>query len=369
MDKRKDDSDIWEELFMKHQPYELAQMQSLPLELKVRMTQRRIREWYDHWDGEVYVSFSGGKDSTALLHIARNMYPDIPAVFCDTGLEYPEIRDFVRSFDNITWIRPKMSFKKVIETYGYPFVSKEVSFALANAKRFLENPDKYKDKKPLPVQNPDDEYKPYALLRLEGKIGSSGKGFSQFNCQKWHFMLDAPWKFSSKCCDVMKKEPFKVYEKETWRKPITAQMAIESRLRKKNWFLHGCNAFDASKPMSNPMSFWTEQDVLEYIKEQQLEIASVYGDIVYLGKDGTEYYDAMISDGFKLKTTGLDRTGCMFCGYGCHLEDSEKGRFKLMKKTHPKQYEYIMRPRCNGGLGYKEVIDWINHNGGTNITY
>ena len=64
-----------------HQIWELQQMQSLPLSAKVVMTQQRIREWYEHWDGMVYVSFSGGKDSTVLLHLVRDMYPDVPAVF------------------------------------------------------------------------------------------------------------------------------------------------------------------------------------------------------------------------------------------------------------------------------------------------
>ena len=99
---------------------DLMQMQSVPLEGKIIMTERRIREWYEHWDGQVYVSFSGGKDSTVLLHIARRLYPDIEAVFVNTGLEYPEIQKFVKSFDNVTILRPKMRFDEVIKTYGYP---------------------------------------------------------------------------------------------------------------------------------------------------------------------------------------------------------------------------------------------------------
>lgn len=84
----------------KHTRQELAELQALPLSLKVRLTQQRIREWVNHYgvDG-IYVSFSGGKDSTVLLHLVRDMFPDVVGVFCDTGLEFPEIRQFVRTFD------------------------------------------------------------------------------------------------------------------------------------------------------------------------------------------------------------------------------------------------------------------------------
>lgn len=135
----------------------------------------------------------------------------------------------------------------------------------------------------------------------------------------------------------------------------------------------GCNAFENTHPMSNPMAIWTEQDVLRYIKENNIPIASVYGDIV--ADNGEEMEGQMdfadlglAEDNRQLKTTGMKRTGCMFCGYGCHFEQG-KGRFELMKETHPKQYEYIMKPWEEGGLNYKEVIDWINEHGNLNIRY
>lgn len=87
------------EFTMKHQASDLYQMQALPLDIKIKMTEFRIREWYNHYGGEVYCSFSGGKDSTVLLDIIRNTVGvyDVPAVFVDTGLEYPEIKAFVKS--------------------------------------------------------------------------------------------------------------------------------------------------------------------------------------------------------------------------------------------------------------------------------
>lgn len=117
---------------------DLKMRQALPLDVKVRMTQQRIREWVNEFgiDG-VYVSFSGGKDSTVLLHIVRQIYPDMRAVFVDTGLEYPEIREFVKTFENVEWLKPTMTFKQVIEKYGYPFISKEVAECVYGARKYL----------------------------------------------------------------------------------------------------------------------------------------------------------------------------------------------------------------------------------------
>ena len=226
----------------------------------------------------------------------------------------------------------------------------------------------------------------------------SGKDRSMFACTKYQFFLDAPFEIANHCCRVMKKSPAKAYTKKTGRHPITAQMASESRLRTQIWLKQGCNAFNAKKPISNPMSFWLEQDVLTYIKSHDIKIASVYGDVV------VDYETMGVIDGQMslsnlpeefgvfdmerpiLKTTGCARTGCMFCGFGCHLEKPGEGRFERMKVTHPKMYDYIMRPWeyeteiidpetleqvkvTMRGLNYKEVIDWINEHGNMNIRY
>ena len=106
---------------------DLRIMQTWPLERKILVTQAKILEWYHHYSGKVAVSFSGGKDSTVLLDLVRRAFPDIPAVFVDTGLEYPEIREFVRTIPNVTWLRPEMPFSKVLVTYGYPIISKDVA--------------------------------------------------------------------------------------------------------------------------------------------------------------------------------------------------------------------------------------------------
>ena len=342
----------------KHSSYDLKQMQAVPLEQKIAMTKRRIREWYDYWDGMVYVSFSGGKDSTVLKHIVDSMHLDVPAVFVNTGLEYPEIQKFVRSIKDgkyecfnsyVDIIRPEMRFDEVLKKYGYPIASKET------AKRIYE----------LRNYNLSEAYRDKLLNHPDSRMRIS---------ERWKCLIDAPFETSSKCCDVMKKNPVKRYGKATGRKPILATMASESRLRYRNWVQHGCNAFETKDPKSQPMSFWTEQDVLHYIKKFNVPYASVYGDIVPTSKD--EQIEGQLTafdvlndyETTQLKTTGANRTGCIFCMFGCHLE-KEPNRFQMLKETHPRQYEYCINggemvdgkwQPSKEGLGLGKVLDYIN---------
>lgn len=194
---------------------------------------------------------------------------------------------------------------------------------------------------------------------------------SRFSCERYKFFLDAPFEIGQQCCSVMKKYPAKDYAKKTDRKPITAMMASESRLRTQKWVQHGCNGFDMNFPMSMPMAFWMEQDVLHYIKENNVPVASVYGSVQRKETiDGQMHLEDFIAgcEAEELETTGVERTGCMFCLFGIHLE-KEPNRLQRMKVTHPKQYEYIMKPESEGGLGYKEKIDWINEHGNMRIAY
>lgn len=297
--------------------WELKQMQSLPLELKIIKTQLRIREWYEAWDGQVYVSFSGGKDSTVLLKLVRELYPDVEAVFLNTGLEYPEIVQFVKTKENVTWLNPKMTFGKVIEQYGYPVIGKDVASRVEYAKKG----------------------RPWAINRLNGLNTDGSKSVFKQRYMKYKYLIDAPFKISSACCDVMKKRPAKKYERESGKKPFVGTMASEAVMRRQNYLKTGCNSFSEKRPMSIPMGFWTDQDVLEYLVKYNEPYATIYGDIV-----------PTITG---LTTTGVSRTGCMWCMFGEHLEKGEN-KFQRMAKTHPKQYDY-----CINKLGLGEVMDYI----------
>lgn len=156
--------------------------------------------------------------------------------------------------------------------------------------------------------------------------------------------------------------------KKLHKVPFVATLAEESNLRTTDWLKHGCNAFDGKEPKSKPLSFWTEQDILQYIKENNLPIASVYGEVVEQGK----YGQCCMEGCGKFCTTECDRTGCIFCAFGAHhdCDDGSESRFERLKKTHPRQYEYCMgggaydtdglwKPDKHG-LGMAHCIDEIN---------
>lgn len=213
----------------------LRQKQSLQLNEKILLSKHRITEFKTKLDN-IFVSFSGGLDSLVLLHLTRSLYPDTPAVFSDTGLEFPEVRDFVKTIPNVITIRPKMSFRQVIEQDGYPVISKEIAQIIAYLRRGTPGKTRDKRRNQLP--------------------------------QEYHYLTVAPFKISHLCCQHLKKSPFNIYIKETNSFPLIGTRTEESKLRETAYLKHGCNNF--IKKSSTPLAFWNNKDIWEYIHQNNI---------------------------------------------------------------------------------------------------
>lgn len=297
----------------KYEQEELRRLQALPLDEKIAIAQKAIREFVEHFsvDG-VYISFSGGKDSTVLIHLCRQLYPDLVGLYSDTGLEFPEIRDFVQTFDNITIVTPKMHHREMLKKCGYPVVSKEQA-----------------------------EW----IYRIRGGTSSAAiqKAFYGYNTdgtptrfklsEQWKYLLNAPFNIGSGCCKEMKMKPIAEYVKQTKRVPIIGTTASESALRAQKFMQNGFCVMEGKKAQCTPMSIWTDDDVWAYIHRFNLPYCKIYD-------------------------MGYDRTGCVFCMFGAHL-DKEPNRFQKLQRTHPDLWRYCMKPYDDGGLGLREVLEYM----------
>lgn len=340
-----------------HTKTDLLQMQSLPLDAKIRMTARRISVFCDSEDA--YLSISGGKDSRVLDDLERRFVKSgIPRVFINTGLEYRSVRECGTKYADVV-LRPEKNFREVLTEYGYPVISKEVAQTIAEARNGLKNGKNQK-----------------RIEMLNGTLKKKDGTKSIFNIPHYKFLLDAPFRISHKCCDVMKKKPAKKYEKETGRSPILATMAEESRLRLQKWLLHGCNAFDMKRPQSTPMAFWTENDVLEYIFKYKIDYAECYGDIVPQVDESQiegqmNLYDITHNyEGCRFCTTGCKRTGCIFCLFGIRQTPN---KILQLEKQDKRLADYVLNGGkydsegmwipTNEGLGYTKILDYLKENG------
>lgn len=286
--------------FINGRKFVLYSLRLMPLDCKITKTKHMIQEAFNEFgEDKVYVSYSGGKDSTVLSHISKQLCPDILHLFANTTNEYPETIQHVNwekeyNHTNIITVIPKDSkgkiwtFKYVVEYYGYPMFSKRI----ANAIRTYRNAKTQKTK--------------------QHSIDYINRNFKKYDKYK-------ELNISDKCCDKLKKEPLKRKAKELGLEcAIIGILASESRQREVEWLNYGCNVFHVKKDnQCRPLSFWTDKDINEYIERNKVRISSLY-------------------------EKGYTRNGCMYCGFGVHLEDGELNRYQKLRFTHPIQYAYLI---------------------------
>lgn len=336
---------------MKVTPDELRQRVAWPLDLKLEYFCKIVSQFIIHTRGGAYMSFSGGKDSKVGVDIVDKIYdgtfkhitpnwdrlvsfPKPVKLFSNTGLEFPEIVDYVKEHDNVVIVKPKMGFTRVIKEVGVAVGSKMIAEMVSRLKGY--------------ISNPSDKNAATKRLYMQGirKDGTESKG-SKLS-EKWKYLIDAPFNVSGKCCDILKKEPFESYHKETGKHPIVFTTVGEGAIRKTSYFKTGCNTFTDGKEKSRPLSIFTEADIWEYAARFKIRFAEVY----YEREIPVEQVDGSIK---VTKIEAESRTGCMFCMFGIHLEDKKKNnRIQRIAISHPKMHDVIIN---KSGLG--EVLKYI----------
>lgn len=294
--------------FIKGRKYKLTLLQALPLDLKITKTKMLIQEAIDRYGDSVYISYSGGKDSTVISHIARQLKPDILHIFANTTCEYPETIEHImweknHNGMNLLIVTPHdkynrpWNFKRVVTDEGYPLFSKVVANAIRTYRRA---------KTPRTKQN--------SIEYMERRF----KKYMDFKDKN----------ISDKCCEKLKKTPIKqAAHKLGMECSIMGLLAEESRQREMDWVNFGCNVFDVKKDnQCRPISFWTENDIYEYIKTYDVKISELYN-------------------------KGYTRNGCMYCGFGIEFDIVDgKNRLERLADTHPKCYKYMVD-------NFKDIFD------------
>ena len=338
-------------------------------------------------DGEVAVSFSGGKDSAVLLYIMASAwtlskYKEDPLTvfFADTSNEFVSAKKYRKEY--IQWIEEKFEIKikyheakadesyfNVVDTIGLPFISKKVSRMIRDAKEMFKKlglrysdiedhmPQHYTQKHIESMIEAADYmrglgFSDTVILNLT-KIRSDNKMGRRFLPIQYRPIIDnEEIELSEKCCDILKKDPLKKAEREMGRfLPVTGEMAMDSRDRMTAYRMTGCNLFDSDRPKSKPLGPMTEQVILQFIYTRNLPIMPPYGECKR-SKCG-EY-----------KLTGEQRTGCKLCGFGI-VYDPE--RFIRLYKFEPNVVKFAFTSKRNGGLGYREVCEFLNQHCGMKI--
>ena len=312
----------------------LEYMLKWTLDKKVKHAKKRIKEFYDFENGKVFIAFSGGIDSTVLLHLVRSLFPDTVAVFSNTTNEYLEILDFIKKVPNVITVNPKMTFNETVKKYGFPLVSKKTARAITDLRE--NRPETYNTRN----------------LYLTG-FNQKGVFCPTYKLsKKWYPLFEkANFNITNKCCDILKKEPMARFKKESGLKSFVGTQIEEGGYRKDSWLKLGCNVLNGdSSDSSRPLSIFTKKDIWDYVALHKLEYSKIYDDV--LNEDGS------------VKISKELRTGCAYCAFGAHLEKSDlihTNRFQRLALRKPKQYKKMMQLE-NNGVTFSQALDFIKVN-------
>lgn len=324
-----------------------------PYEEKKSHAAQMILDWADiceaHGKG-VCVSV-GGLDSITLLLFARQLLGPHVVGASVSSLEDKSIQDVHRQL-GVVRIPPAMNMAKVLNTYGFPVISK----AAAKKIEHLQIPPEQADKRTLYYNHAlmTGDTGPWGhfrhsegmklddrLLKLFGGLYNDHRPDLDCKC--------APFRVSAQCCYWMKEQPAQKWQEAHNVWPFLGLMQSEGGQRRFGLRAHGCNYVGKSTSRSCPFNHFNRQDLLRLAVELCVPVPAIYGEIV---ED---------TDG-RLRTTKAQRTGCVMCGFGVHL-DKRPHHFDLLKERNPREWDFWMNRVCKDTdgteYGWGRVLDWI----------
>lgn len=327
---------------------QMAAMQALPYDVKVKRAELRAIEFVSRLDDmglQAHVSV-GGLDSIVLLLFLRQIGVDVPAISV-SALEDKSIQRIHKELGVIR-IAPGKPKTQILQEYGFPVISKRIAGKIDT------------------LQHPTEKNKTVRHAIITGECGAQGhfaKNSRMKLPKKWLELFAgyendnegvnyqiAPFLVSNKCCLYMKEQPCDKWAKEHNSKPFLGLMASEGGQREEALTEHGCNYFGKGVIRSAPFAPFLRQDLLQLALDLNAPVPEIYGTIERK-PDGTLY------------TTGAQRTGCSMCGFGVHME-RRPHRFDQLRVRNPKEWEFWMYQCCTDPMtgekyGWGRVLDYI----------
>lgn len=382
---------------------DLAAEQARDLDYKIGKAVDVIRQAYAVSKHRASIAFSGGKDSTVLWHLIRTHFPEEAnktiIIYGNTGVEYPECVRFARKMAK-EWGAGQFyeATPTKTKTDGLKYAAQQQVLQhlidTGKVKDVLKADGKLKSTSTLEKACPPEMWERFEKENLVWREGTKmnywwcidqygwplmGKAFSRLKARrinidcflrfsetksddpkmKAYYDLLRQAKISQACCDILKKTPSKIIQRDMKVDLVfMGMMASESRRRALNFLDKGYlyalthdKVGDDPVHNCNPLSIWTDEDIWDYIHRFNVPYASLY-DMGWTDTNGEHH---------KIK-----RNGCIGCGTDLLFPNNHMA---MMRRTHPTLWEMFMRKgmahqiqilqiaRRNGQMSLFDVYD------------
>jgi len=346
---------------------ELADMQKQTLAEKVQYAVEWLRGAFA-LDGGKAIAFSGGKDSTVLWHIIRTYFPEARPyiIFGNTGVEYPESLAFARKLgsewggERFIEARPSKTEREGLKYEA----QREVMMWLVDTGRIhgvLKADGKLRNTEALENMATPEMWDGFRERNLVWRAGTTksywwcvdqygwpimGKAACKLDARRinidcflrysksdsadpkllQYYDLIREVKISQHCCTVLKKEPSqRICEERGIQVTIMGIMAAESRRRMISFCENGpLYQLSSGKYHCHPMGIWTDDDVWQYIRENDVPYSPLY-EMGFTDSKG-EFHN-------------IKRNGCFGC---CTDIQFPNNHMSMLRRTHPELWQLVM---------------------------